>query len=271
MEPSSMEIRDLHESGSLAGSTSFAKAWESVKDDVFKFCSRQSINGRRIPPDDAKDLTMVIAMKIYKGLPGWRGDASLKTWVFSISHRVVVDYFDRMRIEMGRSRDLPTDGSDPRTENAIEPAGIANGPQLDSEQVWRALLKAALETKWPSTNKFFLDQLDRDILQTRLDHPRLSSKELSAYLGISATAYDARYCRAQIAIRVYGFLHRPDLLGGVPALRQRFNALVSSKPPRLNALEASVFKDMVLEKDIDSRPTGWQDALRSACTKMVYK
>ncbi len=71
MQSSSREIEELHASGNYDIHTLFNLVWKRVGEEVFKSCSRQRINGRSIPLDDAKDLTSVIAVKIMNGLPGW--------------------------------------------------------------------------------------------------------------------------------------------------------------------------------------------------------
>ena len=246
----------------------FTLAWSKVGQDVFRYCSRQQFNGLPIPLEDAKDLTSTIAIKVCHGLPAWKREASLKTWVFAIARNVVLDYFRRKQIEISRLKELTRDAD--RRLQEHDRLAYEEKASLPPGELLKFLLDAVLRTKWPTTNKFYLEELDIQVLRTRVDHPEVSTKKLADYLGISPSAFDVRFCRAQIAIRVYCFLHRPELVGGIPHLRQRFNELISSVPPELNPTESAVFKDMVLEGDFTVRPNGWQDALRSACTKMIF-
>jgi len=44
-------------------------------------------------PFDAADLLQETLIKIAKGLPGFEARSTVKTWAFSIAHRVVLDHF----------------------------------------------------------------------------------------------------------------------------------------------------------------------------------
>ncbi len=42
---------------------------------------------------DAEDLTEKIFLKAWERLPGYRGDASFKSWVYRIAHTIVIDHY----------------------------------------------------------------------------------------------------------------------------------------------------------------------------------
>lgn len=63
----------------------------------------------------AEDLLQETLIRIDRGLPGFAGRASLKTWAFSIATRVAADHFraasNRARIvDVDESSELPDDG-----------------------------------------------------------------------------------------------------------------------------------------------------------------
>jgi RNA polymerase sigma factor (sigma-70 family) len=268
----------------------FTQAWNGVVQDVLKYCSRQQLNGRPILFEDAKDLTARVAVKVYKNLPTWKRESSFKTWVFAIARNETIDYFRRKQLELARMKELTreADRQQRETDQAAYTANLstytanldafatnhaalgATGADLPPQEQLKFLLAAVIRTKWPTTNKFYLDDLDLRVLQLKTERPDTPTKKLADYLGLSPANFDVRYCRAQVAIRVYCFLHRPELVGGIQRLTQRFNQLIAKQPPALTPLEEAVFKSMVINSDFNTRPNGWQDALRSACTKMIF-
>jgi len=45
--------------------------------------------------EDAKDLTQIIFTRAYRALGGFRGEASVRTWLFAIARNVIRDFFRR--------------------------------------------------------------------------------------------------------------------------------------------------------------------------------
>ncbi|RPJ38294.1 MAG: sigma-70 family RNA polymerase sigma factor, partial [Planctomycetaceae bacterium] len=43
----------------------------------------------------AEDLTLETFLRVYRGLPGFRGEASLATWVYRIATNISLDHFRR--------------------------------------------------------------------------------------------------------------------------------------------------------------------------------
>ena len=246
----------------------FSALWASVKSTVYLHCCRQTNHGKPISRDDAKDMMQEIAIKAWAGFPKWKRESSFKTWIFTITNRVVSDYFNREKKRDGLIAVLAFDEAQKEKDSVLFEQ---NGAFLENEALVRYLLAAVLRTNWPKTNKTYLDELDQAIIRTKLDNPDMSTVELAAYLGISPTNYYVRYCRALVEIRTYCYQYRPELFGGIPVIRNRFLSLISRRPPGLSPLETAVFEALILEKRFDTRPNGWQDALRSACAKMIFK
>jgi RNA polymerase sigma-70 factor (ECF subfamily) len=55
---------------------------------------------------DREDLFQNIFLAIWKALPGYRGDSSERTWIYSIAHNVALTWQARERRWLDRRRDL---------------------------------------------------------------------------------------------------------------------------------------------------------------------
>jgi RNA polymerase sigma-70 factor (ECF subfamily) len=47
--------------------------------------------------EEAEDLTQEVFIKAYKGLAGFKGEASYKTWLYSIARNITYDHYRRKR------------------------------------------------------------------------------------------------------------------------------------------------------------------------------
>jgi RNA polymerase sigma-70 factor (ECF subfamily) len=82
--------------GSSDGRPEFVEIVRDLKDDVWLVCCRL------VDRQSADDLTQETFLRVYKGLPSFRGEASLRTWVFSIARRVCADEIRDLRRERRR-------------------------------------------------------------------------------------------------------------------------------------------------------------------------
>jgi len=69
---------------------SFDGVAEKLSQPLLRYLSR--LSGSRATADDLLQETLV---KIARGLPGFEGRSSVKTWAFSIATRVATDHFRR--------------------------------------------------------------------------------------------------------------------------------------------------------------------------------
>jgi RNA polymerase sigma-70 factor (ECF subfamily) len=69
---------------------SFDAVAEQLSQPLLRYLER--LSGNRATADDLLQETMV---KIARGLPGFEGRSSVKTWAFSIATRVATDHFRR--------------------------------------------------------------------------------------------------------------------------------------------------------------------------------
>lgn len=72
----------------------FEKIYKKYKDDIYNY-----VFWRIYSEEDALDITQDIFIKIYKGLPKFKGESSLKTWIFAIARNTVINYVTRRRIK----------------------------------------------------------------------------------------------------------------------------------------------------------------------------
>lgn len=87
MERSDQDLIKKANSGNLdAFEKLVAKYEKKVYSVAYRFCGSHT---------DARDLAQEAFLKIYKGLPGFRGDASFSTWVYHITANVCRDELRR--------------------------------------------------------------------------------------------------------------------------------------------------------------------------------
>ena len=63
----------------------------------------------------AEDLTQETFLRAYKSLPRYRGDASPRTWVFSIARRVCADHVQRAQRDRALIKRVELDAASPHT------------------------------------------------------------------------------------------------------------------------------------------------------------
>lgn len=132
---------------------------------------------RRI--DLADDITQDVFIKAFQKLDTYRGDASIKTWLLSITRHIAYDY----RRSAYLRRVILVDVFFPQdTHPSAEQEVMYN---FETEEVWRKTL--TLPTKL------------REVL-VLYAHSQLSSAEISALIGISEGAVRNRLHRARVKI-----------------------------------------------------------------------
>lgn len=134
-------------------------------------------------PADAEDVLQQTFLAAWRAAPGFRGDASVRTWLFTIARNAALAM---------RAHDARWTGS----ETPVEELGLAAGwGSDDPESVAvaaerRAALAAAFEA---------LDPAERQVLTLR-DLEGLSGDETAALLGLTLPAMKSRLHRARLAL-----------------------------------------------------------------------
>jgi len=124
----------------------------------------------------ARDVTQRTFLKAWTARDGFRGDSSVKTWLYRIAHNLALNELRRAhrRREIGQDDDLPSASVEPST-----PADIDDARQ-------RAALRDAVHALSPR---------QRDVTLLRL-YGDLSFAEIAGVLGISANSAKVNYHHA---------------------------------------------------------------------------
>jgi RNA polymerase sigma-70 factor (ECF subfamily) len=136
-------------------------------------------------PEDAKDVLQDTLLAAARGLRGFRGGASLSTWLFTIARSFCIK---RRRRPVGAPRDvvpLESDGA----------ATIAAAGTLPDRAAEERELADALEAAIRG-----LDPIYREVLLLR-DVEGLTAPEVAAVLGIGVDAVKSRLHRARATVR----------------------------------------------------------------------
>jgi RNA polymerase sigma-70 factor (ECF subfamily) len=164
-------------------SVEFGEVYERFKLPVWRLARRLTRSD-----EEALDTTQEIFLRIWRGLPGFRGEAKLSTWVFQIAW----NYLRAHRRRMGRNLQFVSESMDGDRELAM----IVRDPRADPER--RA---ASVE---------LLDQVE-DALRELPEHYRvvvwlrdgeeLSYQEIAKVLDIPIGTVRSRLARARDALR----------------------------------------------------------------------
>lgn len=143
--------------------------WRDYSSDVFNFMRRMGAG-----PDDAADLSQETFIRALRGADRFRGDSTVRTWLFGIARNVFREWVRH------RQRH--------RSELLTEVADRAAGSGSEASRVEIEAVLAALDTD------------DREVLVLRFAFD-LSGEETAAALGISHAAARQRVTRARAAFK----------------------------------------------------------------------
>jgi RNA polymerase sigma-70 factor (ECF subfamily) len=132
-------------------------------------------------PADQDDLFQEIAVAIWRSLPGFRGDASERTWVYRVAHNVASTFRARNRRAQAAGQ-LPAAAAD----HACAPGSGAQPERRDDRLDLVDLVRR-------------LPPLDRQIVSLYLEG--LTAVEIGAVTGLSATNVAVRLTRARKALQ----------------------------------------------------------------------
>lgn len=162
-------------------------------------------------PDTAKDVVQVTLIKAMRGLGGWRGDATLFTWLCQICRRQIADH---VRSQRRHAEKVVLIEDSPEVQAALEsieaPAG--DDPLRGADRAdLRRLVHAVLDR---------LPHRYGDALEWKYVEGH-SVEEIGARLGIGHTAAQSLLARARVAFRegmeaVFG-ASANDVLSGLGA------------------------------------------------------
>lgn len=108
------ELIELAQLGSL-------EAWNELYDQYFPMVYRRV--SFKVPPPDVEDVIQEVFVAVFKSLAGFRGEAQLKTWIWTLTDRQIVNYYRQRKPE---AEALNEEGDD-----EYQPTGKGNSPPSD--------------------------------------------------------------------------------------------------------------------------------------------
>jgi hypothetical protein len=212
---------------------------------------------------DADELYQRVMIRAWRGHDGFRGESSYLTWVRQIIIR------EASRMAAARESEV-------RRLVALDQAGVGGVDGADGvngapggQPADGAAPGAGLVDVFDQAARIgAITSAEHAVLGARLRHPDDTWERLAARLGLTATGCAVAHCRAVPKLRVYLFLHRPDVLGGPEAIAAAFKQAAAG---RLTAAEAEAFTLLVLQGRTDYRRRGWQTSLRGACASVAQR
>lgn len=131
---------------------------------------------------DREDLFQEIAVALWQALPGYRGEASERTWLYRIAHNVAITSSTKVKRRSRREDDLPMD--------APLRSGAPDAEQQILRQEKRSLLESAIRG---------LAIVDREIVLLHLEG--LSYAEMEAVSGLTESALATRLSRIRSRLK----------------------------------------------------------------------
>lgn len=93
--------------GSGGGGRDFEKIFREYYEPVLRFFLRQGVSR-----EQAKDLTQETFLRVYQNIEEFRGDSSLKTWIFSIAKNVWLNYLRWRHTEKREGEEVSLDNEE---------------------------------------------------------------------------------------------------------------------------------------------------------------
>lgn len=140
-------------------------------------------------PDAAESLTQDCFLRAYRGRGGFRGDASLNTWLMQIAVNLVRDFGRNRRLQFWK-----------RTRTcAVDLAAISDSlPGREASPETRACMLERVASVWKATEE--LSERQRTVFLLRFVED-LELLEISAATGLSEGAVKVHLFRALQAVR----------------------------------------------------------------------
>jgi RNA polymerase sigma-70 factor (ECF subfamily) len=154
--------------------------------ETYQPALRRLVSAYATNPADREDLLQEIAAGIWKSLPGFRGEAAQRTWVYRIAHNIALRNSARLRIRSVR---------EPLIEHSFD------HPSCDSSPEDTLLLNEKRNRLMNGIRE--LPLLDRQLVTLHLED--LSAAEIEEITGVSSGAIATRLTRIRqkLAERVH--------------------------------------------------------------------
>jgi len=135
---------------------------------------------------DAEDVAQVVMLKVSNGLPGFRNDSSLSTWIYRIATNVALD---RLR--------------SPAREQALEGLSDADESGDSPEAQMPSVEVAAIRTEMSACIREFVEHLPDNykLVMVLSELEGFKNTEIAAILGVSLDTVKIRLHRAREKLR----------------------------------------------------------------------
>ena len=155
-------------------------------------------------PNEASDVVQEVFLKVFRSIGSFRGQSSLKTWIYRITVNEAHNARRWCFRHKGREVELDSQPEDSRPLRDVVPDTAPSPFQVACDHERRALLDAALA----GTNPIFRDAV---VLRDIMD---LSYEEIAETLNVSLGTVKSRILRGREALReelAGGLEKRPTL------------------------------------------------------------
>lgn len=158
----------------------FQRIHDSFRPRVLRYLTRLVGEG------DAEDLAQTVMLKVGNGLPGFRHDSSLSTWIYRIATNVAMD---KLRAPV-REQAL---GADPDLDESDVPFD-ARTPSVEA---------IAIRTEMSACIREFIDHLPEryKMVMVLSEMEGFKNAEIAAILGVSLDTVKIRLHRAREKLR----------------------------------------------------------------------
>lgn len=171
------------------GKTDFQSIHDTFRPRIQRYLTR--LAGK----SEAEDLAQVVLMRINEGLPRFRGESSLSTWIYRIATNVAADHWRRTRSEKDSlaSRPQHTAEGESESRESVDPV---------EEQV-ASVEETAIRAEMNACIREFIERLPESyrtvIVLSELEG--FSNPEVAAVLDVSLEAVKIRLHRARERLR----------------------------------------------------------------------
>jgi RNA polymerase sigma-70 factor, ECF subfamily len=181
----------------------FQRIHDTFRPRVLRYLTR--LAGER----DAEDLAQTVMLRVSSGLPGFRNDSSLSTWIYRIATNVAMD---RLR--------------SPVREQALEGGADPDESDVPLEARTPSVEAVAIRTEMSACIREFIDRLPERyrMVMVLSEMEGFRNAEIAAILGVSLDTVKIRLHRAREKLR-------NDLQDGCSFHRDESSGLACDRKP----------------------------------------
>jgi RNA polymerase sigma-70 factor (ECF subfamily) len=141
---------------------------------------------RLVGEGEAEDLTQSVMLKVSEGLPDFRGDSSLSTWIYSIATNTALDRLRRKTIQPPGEVEVESDEAD-----------VPQGEQTPSVET------TAIRDEMNACIREFIERLPENYRTVMVlsELEGFKNDEIAAILGLSLDTVKIRLHRAREKLR----------------------------------------------------------------------